>query len=151
MTVNPILNSDSYKLSHWVQYPPGTDGMYSYVAARGGTASHVLFFGLQALLKDYLSQRITLAHIDEAEALAALHGLPFNRAGFERIVKKHHGYWPVRIRAVADGHHRIHRPRAVLGGVLPGDRAAAGVVSDQRRHAQLPRQGNHPPLSVADR
>lgn len=40
--------------------------MYSYVAARGGTASHVLFFGLQPLLKDYLSQRITCAHIDEA-------------------------------------------------------------------------------------
>jgi hypothetical protein len=54
MTINPILNSDSYKLSHWAQYPPGTQGMYSYVAARGGTASHVLFFGLQALLKDYL-------------------------------------------------------------------------------------------------
>ena len=43
MTINPILNSDSYKLSHWAQYPPGTQGMYSYVAARGGTASHVLF------------------------------------------------------------------------------------------------------------
>ena len=103
MTINPILNSDSYKLSHWTQYPPGTQGMYSYVAARGGTASHVLFFGLQALLKDYLSQRITLAHVDEAAELAILHGLPFNRAGFERIVHEHDGYWPVRIRAVAEG------------------------------------------------
>lgn len=103
MTINPILNSDSYKLSHWAQYPPGTQGMYSYVAARGGTASHVLFFGLQALLKDYLSQRLTRAHIDEAEALATQHGLPFNRAGFERIVQLHDGYWPVRIRAVPEG------------------------------------------------
>ncbi|MDC7716372.1 nicotinate phosphoribosyltransferase [Vogesella sp. DC21W] len=103
MIINPILNSDSYKLSHWAQYPPGTQGMYSYVAARGGTASHVLFFGLQSLLKDYLSQRITREHIDEAEAVVALHGLPFNRAGFERIVQQHDGYWPVRIRAVAEG------------------------------------------------
>ena len=103
MTINPILNSDSYKLSHWMQYPPGTDGMYSYVAARGGSASHVLFFGLQALLKDYFSQRLTLADIDEAEDLLALHGLPFNRAGFERIVHEHGGFWPVRIRAVAEG------------------------------------------------
>ncbi|MEQ6289724.1 nicotinate phosphoribosyltransferase [Vogesella sp. GCM10023246] len=103
MAFNPILNTDSYKLSHWKQYPPGTDGMYSYVAARGGTASHVLFFGLQALLKDYLSQPLTAAHIDEAEALAGLHGLPFNRAGFERILALYGGYWPVRIRAVAEG------------------------------------------------
>ena len=103
MIINPILNSDSYKLSHWAQYPPGTQGMYSYVAARGGTASHVLFFGLQGLLKDYLSQRITREHIDEAEAVVTLHGLPFNRAGFERIVQQHDGYWPVRIRAVPEG------------------------------------------------
>ncbi len=103
MIINPILNSDSYKLSHWAQYPPGTQGMYSYVAARGGTASHVLFFGLQSLLKDYLSQRITREHIDEAEAVVTLHGLPFNRAGFERIVQQHDGYWPVRIRAVPEG------------------------------------------------
>src|SRR5574343_578953 len=103
MTINPILNSDSYKLSHWKQYPPGTDGMYSYVAARGGTASHVLFFGLQALLKQYFSQPLTAADIDEAEALVAMHGLPFNRAGFERILTLHGGYWPVRIRAVAEG------------------------------------------------
>ncbi|SCK14671.1 nicotinate phosphoribosyltransferase [Vogesella sp. LIG4] len=103
MAFNPILNTDSYKLSHWKQYPPGTDGMYSYVAARGGTASHVLFFGLQALLKDYFSQPLTAGDIDEAEALVALHGLPFNRAGFERILALHGGYWPVRIRAVAEG------------------------------------------------
>lgn len=103
MAFNPILNTDSYKLSHWKQYPPGTDGMYSYVAARGGTASHVLFFGLQALLKDYFSQPLTAADIDEAEALVALHGVPFNRAGFERILTLHGGYWPVRIRAVAEG------------------------------------------------
>lgn len=103
MIINPILNSDSYKLSHWAQYPPGTQGMYSYVAARGGTASHVLFFGLQGLLKDYLSQRITREHIDEAEAVLTQHGLPFNRAGFERIVQQHDGYWPVRIRAVPEG------------------------------------------------
>jgi nicotinamide phosphoribosyltransferase len=31
------------------------------------------------------------------------HGLPFNRAGFERIVRQHDGYWPVRIRAVPEG------------------------------------------------
>ncbi len=103
MAFNPILNTDSYKLSHWKQYPPGTDGMYSYVAARGGTASHVMFFGLQALLKEYFSQPLTAADIDEAEALVALHGLPFNRTGFERVLELHGGYWPVRIRAVAEG------------------------------------------------
>ena len=33
---NLILNTDSYKVSHWVQYPPGMDAMFSYIESRGG-------------------------------------------------------------------------------------------------------------------
>ena len=99
---NLILNSDSYKTSHWLQYPPGSEFMSSYVEARRGDYD-VIFFGLQAYIKEYLDKPITTEHIDEAERVIKAHGLPFNRAGWERLVAKHGGYLPVRIQAVPEG------------------------------------------------
>ncbi|MCB1505118.1 MAG: nicotinate phosphoribosyltransferase [Hyphomicrobiaceae bacterium] len=101
---NPILNTDSYKLSHYLQYPPGTRAVSAYVEARkGGDMDHVLFFGLQMFLLDYLTERVTAADIDEAESITIAHGLPFNRDGWERIVKKHRGHLPLKIEALPEG------------------------------------------------
>ena len=102
-TVNPILNSDSYKFSHWLQYPPNTETVFSYIESRGGDSSVTTFFGLQMFLKEYLSQPITQANIDEADAFLKAHGVPFNRAGWEALLAKHKGYFPVRIKAVPEG------------------------------------------------
>ena len=33
---NLILNTDSYKTSHYVQYPQGTEFVSSYIESRGG-------------------------------------------------------------------------------------------------------------------
>ncbi|PNK61307.1 nicotinate phosphoribosyltransferase [Psychrobacter sp. FDAARGOS_221] len=99
---NLILNADSYKTSHWLQYPPNSEYMSSYVEARKGDID-VLFFGLQAYIKEYLAKPITVADIDEAETVITAHGLPFNRQGWERLVEKHGGYLPVRIQAVPEG------------------------------------------------
>ena len=77
--VNMILNTDSYKYSHYAQYPPETSAISAYVESRpGGRHDQVLFFGLQMFLKEYLTRRITLADIDEADELVTAHGLPFN-------------------------------------------------------------------------
>lgn len=101
---NPILNTDSYKLSHYLQYPPGTRAVSAYVEARqGGDYDHVLFFGLQMFLLDYLSRPVTPADIDEAEEIATAHGLPFNRNGWERIIDRHGGFLPVEIEALPEG------------------------------------------------
>ena len=32
---NVLLNTDSYKASHWAQYPAGTEEVYAYVESRG--------------------------------------------------------------------------------------------------------------------
>ena len=58
---------DSYKSSHFKQYPPGTTHIYSYIESRGGEFDRTLFFGLQAYLKRYLSRPINVAQVDEAE------------------------------------------------------------------------------------
>ncbi len=36
MNTNIILNTDSYKTSHWLQYPPNTETVFSYIESRGG-------------------------------------------------------------------------------------------------------------------
>lgn len=99
---NLILNSDSYKTSHWVQYPTGSEYMSSYVEARSGDYD-VVFFGLQAYIKEYLSTPITTQDIDEAETVIQAHGLTFNRKGWELLVDRHGGYLPLRIEAVPEG------------------------------------------------
>ncbi|MBW9063244.1 nicotinate phosphoribosyltransferase [Rhizobium herbae] len=101
---NLILNTDSYKFSHFLQYPPGTSAISAYIEARGHQDhADVLFFGLQMFLKEYLGKPVTRADIDEAEAIVTAHGLPFNRAGWTRIVEQFGGYLPLEIQALPEG------------------------------------------------
>ncbi len=101
---NLILNTDSYKFSHYLQYPPETRAISSYVEARGHSEqAEVLFFGLQMFLKEYLSKPVTMADVDEAEGIVTAHGLPFNRAGWTHIVAKHGGFLPLLIEALPEG------------------------------------------------
>lgn len=99
-----ILNTDSYKYSHYAQYPPETSAISAYVESRpGGRHDQVLFFGLQMFLKEYLTRRITLADIDEADELVTAHGLPFNREGWELLLSRHNGGLPLLIEALPEG------------------------------------------------
>jgi len=100
---NLLLNADSYKASHWLQYPPNTRYVYSYIESRGGELDTTVFFGLQGFIKDYLNTTVTFAMIDEAEAYWTAHGEPFNRAGWEYIVREHNGRLPISIKAVPEG------------------------------------------------
>lgn len=100
---NLILNTDSYKVSHWVQYPPGMDAMFSYIESRGGAYDRTLFFGLQAILKEYLTVPLTHADIADAKELCSAHGVPFNETGWKHIVDERGGLAPVSIRAVPEG------------------------------------------------
>lgn len=101
---NLILATDSYKHSHFLQYPPEARVISAYAEARANDFSdEVLFFGLQPFLIDYLGQPITAADIGEAEALGTAHGVPFNRAGWDMILTDHAGYLPVEIAALPEG------------------------------------------------
>ena len=101
---NPILNTDSYKLGHFRQYPPEISAISGYITTRGQSfRPEVVFFGLQMFLKEHLSRAITAADIAEAEEISRLHGQPFNREGWEYIVNTHGGYLPLRIDALPEG------------------------------------------------
>jgi nicotinamide phosphoribosyltransferase len=102
MKMNAILRTDSYKMSQWKQYPTDTAVISSYIESRGGAPESV-FFGLQAFIKEYMLDPITMADVDEAEKLVTAHGEPFNREGWEIIVREYDGYLPVTIEAVPEG------------------------------------------------
>lgn len=97
-----ILNTDSYKVSMWKQYPPGTEYVYSYIESRGGKYDSTEVLGVQAAAKE-LSKPITQVDIDLADKVWTAHGLPFNRAGWQYILDVHGGRLPIRIRAAREG------------------------------------------------
>ena len=99
---NLLLMTDSYKASHYLQYPPNTTKIYSYIESRGGKFDNLVFFGLQYVLK-ILEKGFTLPDVQEAHELFKLQGLPFNKDGFEYIIKKHDGQLPIKIKDMPEG------------------------------------------------
>jgi nicotinamide phosphoribosyltransferase len=131
MHLNPLLRTDSYKISHPRQYPPDMTAMYDYVEARkGGRWDKVLFFGLQKFIRDYLLTPITMVDVCEAAEFYADHfndASVFDRAAFEHIVHAHGGYFPVEICAVPEG--TVLPTGQVLVTVRSTDPKCAHVVS----------------------
>lgn len=107
MPTNILCLTDSYKVSHWKQYPEGTVKVLSFFESRGGRYSETLFFGLQYLLKRYFTgQVVTEEKIEEAREIVEAHfGSTeiFNEAGWRHILVNHGGRLPVKIKAVREG------------------------------------------------
>lgn len=102
--MNFLYKTDSYKVTHWKQYPPGSEHVYSYLESRVGTDS--LFYGLQYNLKKHFEGVVVNQDmIEEADIFFKKHfGKDlFNRDGWERIVNEHDGKLPVIIHAVPEG------------------------------------------------
>lgn len=102
MDTNLILDTDSYKASHYLQYPPGTTGIYSYLESRGGKYNSTVFFGLQYILKCF-EKGITVNDVEEANAVFKAHGEPFPYEDFKYIATELKGKLPLKIRAVPEG------------------------------------------------
>lgn len=106
MRDNLLLQTDSYKVTHFKQYPQGSQYVHSYLESRG--AAHyrgTLFFGLQYYLHKVLANPITREDIEEAAEFFTAHfgSEVFNREGWEHILARHDGFLPVRVRAVPEG------------------------------------------------
>jgi nicotinamide phosphoribosyltransferase len=103
---NLVLQTDSYKFTHWKQYPPGTEYVYSYLESRGGMFGQVVFFGLQYYLLRYLQGPVVNAEdVAEAQRFVDQHLGPgmFNHKGWMHIVERHGGRLPVAIKSVQEG------------------------------------------------
>jgi len=103
---NICLLTDAYKQTHWMQYPKGTQRIYSYLEARGGNRDATLFFGLQYIIKKHLEGiRVTQQMIEEADVFCKQMFAQnyFNRKGWEYILKTYDGRLPIKIKAVPEG------------------------------------------------
>jgi nicotinamide phosphoribosyltransferase len=105
--INPLLNVDSYKHSHFLQYPEGATGLSSYIEGRkdnsGFGIRNLTFFGLQGYLKDHFMEGITADHVAEAAKVLSIHGEPFAERAIKKIVTEYDGMAPITIRAVQEG------------------------------------------------
>lgn len=98
-----ILNVDSYKWGMYLQYPKGTEIVYSYIESRGNKENELVMFGMNYYLKKYLSNPITKQDVDFYVKLAKAHGDPVNEEGWNYILEKHNGKLPVVIKALPEG------------------------------------------------
>lgn len=98
-TNNILLDVDSYKISHFEQYPPKTQYVSSYIESRGGKFDYTTFFGLQAWI---MNLRVpTVTEIMEANEIFTANGYNFNLEGWLAINRL--GYLPIQIQAVPEG------------------------------------------------
>lgn len=105
---NIMMLSDSYKVGHRPQYPPGTTRIASYFESRGGRSPWTQFFGLQYLVKRYLCGKVvTPRKIKAARKLVVPHlggdREVFGEDRWDYIAEKHGGRLPLEIRAVPEG------------------------------------------------
>ena len=107
LLIGVIIDSDSYKTSHDRQLPPGATRVFSYLESRGGQFDDQVMFGLQYIIKRYLTGVVvTHQQIDMAKAIIESHmGSPkaFNEAGWRYIVDHCGGRLPLRISAIPEG------------------------------------------------
>lgn len=101
---NILLALDSYKVSHHIQFPEGTEETFYYVESRGGKYDEVMVAGMN-YLRELLSKQITHADVDEAvEYFSAHFGLNiFYEKAFRYVVDELDGKLPLEVRAVREG------------------------------------------------
>lgn len=105
MSNNILLLTDVYKLGHMSQYRPGTTKVYSYLIARSDKKTpFTVFFGLQAIIKKYLSETVTEEMVSEFVTYyeMALGPIPSDvKEKLDSLAAL--GYLPLEIKAVAEG------------------------------------------------
>ena len=108
ITQNLCLKTDSYKISHWLQFPEGATESSYYIESRGSKiegVNHVMSMGSE-IMADMLEKGVTKEDVEYARDFYKQHFMGqeiFNYEGFMRIVNEFNGKLPLRIRAVPDG------------------------------------------------
>lgn len=105
MNTNPLLATDVYKLGHMRQYPEGTTEVYSYLTTRSSKKfDSVVWFGLQAFIKQLLLQPITKEMADEFIEYYQLILGPVPQDVIHKVgALAELGYWPISIKAAPEG------------------------------------------------
>jgi hypothetical protein len=123
--------------------------IYSFLESRGGKFNAVTFFGLQYYLMKYFAGVVVNEQfIKKARRRFRAHfgnDALFNEAGWLRLIEKHGGKLPIRIKAARRNNcsdrqrtddNREHRRGIRLDHELPRDLALDGVVPVDRGDAE---------------
>lgn len=126
MRKNFLLDTDSYKYSHYLQYKPGVTNISSYISARAcDFTDEIVFAGLQPWIIENLENYVvTLDDVLEVEDYCRRHGVPFNVEGFRDLVGKP---IPIRIQALSEG--TIVKPGVVMVQVMNTDATKPWITS----------------------
>lgn len=105
---NITVDTDLYKLSHWLAKKRGLSNIYSYGECRiGAKLSHVIPFGMQIYFwQSIVGNIVTKDLIKEGSVKSeSWSGQPkyFNHPMWEYILKKHNGVLPLQIKCVPEG------------------------------------------------
>jgi nicotinamide phosphoribosyltransferase len=104
--------TDSYKASHFLQYPEAKR-MVAYGEFRRGydgdkDDQRIVWYGIRHVLEQYIERRWTLEDVDLADAFYSTHQAPMNTAYpyprhlFLKFIKENDGYMPIRVQALAE-------------------------------------------------
>lgn len=113
-TIPALVLTDFYKTDHRRQFPDGTTTVYSNFTPRGSrveAVDHIVFFGLQYFLIEYLQRRFhdTFFALPKATAVGAYrrrldHALGAGAVPMDHVEALHDlGYLPLRIKALPEG------------------------------------------------
>lgn len=116
---NLLLQTDSYKLSHYSQYPEGTEHVYSYIEPRKGTGD-VVVLGISEFC-GMISENLQELDVVELEEIAKEHGVPFNDEGWTSLLETYgaDAEFPVLIRGVPEG--TVVSPGTVVATIVNTD------------------------------
>lgn len=98
---NLLLKADSYKLSHYNQYPEGTEYVYSYIEPRKGSTP-IPVLGIQKFC-ERLYQGFDHFDVIELEEFCEKHGVPFNKEWHTLIEEYPQGELPLKVHGVPEG------------------------------------------------
>lgn len=112
--------TDSYKATHYLQYPKAQK-MVCYGEFRAGynkdkVDTRIVSYGLRYFIEQYVSKRWTLEDVERADVFYRTHmaptysAFPFPKALFEKFVRENDGYFPVKVEGILEGsviHSRV--------------------------------------------
>eukprot|EP00195_Chlamydomonas_chlamydogama_P007155 CAMPEP_0202896810 /NCGR_PEP_ID=MMETSP1392-20130828/5728_1 /ASSEMBLY_ACC=CAM_ASM_000868 /TAXON_ID=225041 /ORGANISM="Chlamydomonas chlamydogama, Strain SAG 11-48b" /LENGTH=503 /DNA_ID=CAMNT_0049582287 /DNA_START=382 /DNA_END=1893 /DNA_ORIENTATION=+ len=105
--------TDSYKATHFLQYP-GAKKMVAYGEFRCGYSkdtsdTRIVSYGIRYLIDNYISRQWTMEDVERASLFYQTHmapdytPFPFPKELFQKFVKENNGYFPVVIEALLEG------------------------------------------------
>lgn len=119
---NLCLNTDSYKVTHWKQFPEGATHASYYVESRGGQYDELMVAGIKFLVT-VLEAGITVDDVNRANDIYKSHfGADyFNYDDWMKIAVEYNGIIPVKVKAVPEGTLiPVKNVIAVIENTVPG-------------------------------